>query len=120
LSSSGLDASTWAGIARRNLQHLSRNKIGHGTSLAIVRGNILDTIPGRLVIGTSFNGIATLSLTLMLGMFLGGIPEAAASASMLKKAKYRPRTIFGLWSMVLVSDVLPPWQAKYSLAARIH
>ena len=113
LSSSGLDPSTWVRIARRNLQHLSRNeahtllvKTGHGAGLAIVLGNILDTIPGCLVIGAKFNGIASLSLTLMLGMFLGGIPEAAASASMLKRANYRPRTIFGLWSTVLVAGVI--------------
>jgi zinc transporter ZupT len=113
LSSSGLDPSTWARIARDNLQHLSRNEAhtllvetGHGAGMAIVLGNILDTIPGCLVIGAKFNGIASLSLTLMLGMFLGGIPEAAASASMLRKANYRPRTIFGLWSTVLVAGVI--------------
>lgn len=113
LSSSGLDPSTWVRIARRNLQHLSRNEAhtllietGRGAGLAIVLGNILDTIPGCLVIGAKFNGIASLSLTLMLGMFLGGIPEAAASASMLRKANYRPRTIFGLWSTVLVAGVI--------------
>ena len=113
LSSSGLDPSTWARIARSNLQHLSRNEAqtllvetGHGAGIAIVLGNILDTIPGCLVIGAKFNGIASLSLTLMLGMFLGGIPEAAASASMLRKANYRPRTIFGLWSTVLVAGVI--------------
>ena len=49
-------------------------------------GNILDTIPGCLVIGAKFTAFGNLSLTLMLGMFLGGIPEAAASASMLTRS----------------------------------
>lgn len=113
LSSSGLDPLTWARIARNNLQHVSRNEAhtllvetGHGAGLAIVLGNILDTIPGCLVIGAKFNGITSLSLTLMLGMFLGGIPEAAASASMLRRANYRPRAIFALWSTVLVAGVI--------------
>jgi CRP-like cAMP-binding protein len=113
LSSSGLDPSTWASIARNNVQHMSRCetqallvKTGHGAGMAIVLGNILDTIPGCLVIGAKFHGIASLSLTLMLGMFLGGIPEAAASASMLRRANFRPRTIFGLWSMVLVAGIV--------------
>ena len=57
--------------------------------MAIVLGNILDTIPGCLVIGAKFTSFGNLSLTLMFGMFLGGIPEAAASASMLTKAGYR-------------------------------
>ena len=42
----------------------------------------------------------------MLGMFLGGIPEAAASASMLTKAGNRPAAIFGLWSSVLLAGVI--------------
>ena len=113
LSSTGLDPSTWARVARDNLQHLSRNETqallvqtGHGAGMAIVLGNILDTIPGCLVIGAKFNGFASLSLTLMLGMFFGGIPESAASAAMLRKANYRPRTIFALWSTVLVAGVI--------------
>jgi zinc transporter ZupT len=49
------------------------------------------------------DGIDSLSLTLIIGMFLGGIPEAAASAAMLIKAGYRPAAIFAVWSTVLVA-----------------
>jgi len=119
LSSGRLDSSTWASIARNNVQHMSRNEAqallvetGHGAGMAIVLGNILDTIPGCLVIGAKFQGMASLSLTLMLGMFLGGIPEAAASASMLRKANFRPQTIFGLWSMVLVAGIIATMLGK--------
>jgi len=113
LSSGGSDPSTWAKVASNSLDHISRseaNKMlteaGHGAGMAIVFGNILDTIPGCLVIGAKFHGLASLSLTLMLGMFLGGIPEAAASTAMLTKASYRPKVIFGLWSAVLLAGVL--------------
>ncbi len=58
------------------------------------------------MIGAKFSGFETLSLTLMLGMFLGGIPEAAASAAMLSKVGYRPRIIFGLWSAVIVAGIV--------------
>jgi zinc transporter ZupT len=58
------------------------------------------------VIGAKFNGFGSLSLTLMLGMFLGGIPEAAASAAILKKAEYPPHVIFGLWSTVLAAGII--------------
>jgi hypothetical protein len=57
------------------------------------------------VIGAKFIGFQSLSLTLLFGMFLGGIPEAAASAAMLRKAGYRPDTIFLLWSTVLLAGV---------------
>jgi CRP-like cAMP-binding protein len=113
LSAGGTDAALWARIASGSLDYLSRHEAGkmlteaaNGAGMAIVFGNILDTIPGCLVIGAKFTAFGNLSLTLMLGMFLGGIPEAAASASMLTRAGYRPASIFGLWSTVLLAGVV--------------
>ncbi len=113
LSSGGSDRSTWAKIASNSLDQISRSETskmlaeaGHGAGMAIVLGNILDTIPGCLVIGATFNGLASLSLTLMLGMFVGGVPEAAASTVMLTRAGYRPKVIYGLRSTVLLAGVL--------------
>ena len=113
LSAGGADAALWAKVASGSLDQLNRHETSkmlteaaNGAGMAIVFGNILDTIPGCLVIGAKFTAFGNLSLTLMLGMFLGGIPEAAASASMLTKAGYRPGAIFGLWSTVLVAGVV--------------
>jgi CRP-like cAMP-binding protein len=113
LSAGSPNPEVWAKIASHSLDWISRNEAnkllaetGKGAGLAIVLGNILDTIPGCLVIGAKFSGFETLSLTLMLGMFLGGIPEAAASAAMLRKADYRPKTIFGLWATVIVAGIV--------------
>jgi CRP-like cAMP-binding protein len=113
LSARGSDPATWARVASHSLEHIGRaqaNKLlreaGHGAGLAIVLGNILDTIPGCLVIGATFNGFANLSLTLMLGMFLGGIPEAAASAAMLTRAGYKAKVIFALWATVLLAGMV--------------
>jgi len=93
---------------------------GAGAGMAIVFGNILDTIPGCLMIGAKFTAFGNLSLTLMLGMFLGGIPEAAASASMLTKAGYRPAAIFGLWSTDCSPGCSRPRLARHSSVARMH
>jgi len=113
LSTGGANPSRWAKVAMHNIDHIShaeRNKMlleaGHGAGMAIVLGNVLDTIPGCLVIGASFNGFQNLSLTLILGMFLGGIPEAAVSAAMLTKAGYKPKIIFALWSAVLLTGMI--------------
>ena len=113
LSAGGPNPATWANVASESLAHLSRseaNKLlheaGKGAGLAIVFGNILDTIPGCLVIGSKFNGFENLSLTLMLGMFIGGIPEAAASGAMLTRAGYRQKTIFAMWSTVVVVGIV--------------
>ncbi len=84
--SSGANPSQWARVAASNLEHLSRTEAekalteaSQGAGMAIVLGNILDTIPGCLVIGAKFVGLKSLSITLIVGMFVGGIPEAAAS-----------------------------------------
>ncbi len=113
LTQGGPDPGRWARVASSNLKSLSRGEAaklltqtGEGAGMAIIFGNILDTIPGCLVIGAKFHGFASLSLTLMLGMFFGGIPEAAASAAILTRAGYAPRKIFGLWSTVLLAGLL--------------
>jgi CRP-like cAMP-binding protein len=124
LSAGGPQAATWAKLATAGLDRLSRHEAdrlleetGAGAGLAIVFGNILDTIPGCLVIGAKFTSIETISLSLALGMFIGGIPEAAASAAMLRKAGYRPSVIFGLWATVLVAGFVAAGLGKGLLAS---
>jgi zinc transporter ZupT len=113
LAAGGGSAHKWAQVANSSIDHLTRKEsdqifaeAADGAGLAIVFGNILDTIPGCLVIGAQFVSFQNLSYTLLVGMFLGGIPEAAASAAMLRKAKYRPSTIFLLWSIVMLAGIL--------------
>ena len=124
LGAGGPHAATWAKVATASLDHLSRNEAnrmlketGSGAGLAIVFGNILDTIPGCLVIGAKFTSIEEVSLTLALGMFIGGIPEAAASAAILRRAGFRPNRIFWLWSTVLVAGVIAATAGKIFLAS---
>ena len=113
LSSGGAEPARWARVASQSLEHVSRgtaNKMlreaGKGAGLAIVLGNILDTIPGCLVIGATFNGLANLSLTLILAMLLGGIPDGAASAALLTRAGYKAKVIFALWATVLIAGMI--------------
>lgn len=127
LSSGAGNPARWARVAAGNLEHLSRNEAekmlveaGQGAGMAIVLGNILDTIPGCLVIGAKFAGLATLSITLIMGMFVGGIPEAAASASMLKRAGYSALAIFALWSVVLVAGIVAAAAGKTFVGSGSH
>jgi zinc transporter ZupT len=113
LSDGAPNPPTWAKVAVANLDHLRQyeskkllTEIGKAAGLAIVLGNILDTIPGGLVIGRRVQRRGTLSLALILGIFLGGIPEAAGSAALLRKAGYSPKTIFARWSVVPVAGIV--------------
>jgi CRP-like cAMP-binding protein len=114
--------SRWAQVAAGSLRHVTRDEAnrllaeaGDGAGLAIVFGNILDTIPGCLVIGAKFTDFKTMSLTLIIGMFLGGIPEAAASGAILRRAGFKPSMIFGLWSTVLLAGILAAAAGKLFL-----
>ena len=127
LSTGGTDAAIWAKVASGSLDHLSRHETGkmlteaaNGAGMAIVFGNILDTIPGCLVIGAKFTAFGNLSLTLMLGMFLGGIPEAAASASMLTKAGYRPRNLRAVVTVLVAGLVAAAFGKGRSSAAAMR
>jgi len=122
LAASSAHPETWASIASGSLEHLSRKEsdrifaeTSDGAGLAILFGNILDTIPGCLVIGAKFVNFESMSLALIVGMFLGGIPEAAASGAMLRKAGYTPRTILLLWSVVVVVGVIAAIAGKLLL-----
>jgi CRP-like cAMP-binding protein len=115
LRTSKVNPAVWVKTARESIDSVSRDDelrlmneaaAGKGVGLAIIFGNILDTIPGGLVIGAKFVDFKSLSLTLMIGMFLGGIPEAAASATMLRRAGYSNRAIFLLWSTVLLAGLV--------------
>lgn len=104
LQTRGADPARWAKVARASVENLSRRdtekmltEAGRGAGLAIMMGDLLDTIPGLLVIGASFSSFASLSLTVMMGIFIGGIPESAASAALLTKAGYTPGKIYRLW-----------------------
>jgi CRP-like cAMP-binding protein len=123
LTTSNVSPEIWAKVANQSLDRVSRHEAnrllaetGKGAGIAIALGNVLDTIPGCLVIGAKFTGFDTLSLSLMVGMFLGGVPEAAASAAMLSKAGYRPKTIFSLWLLVILLGRWPLLLEKLSSA----
>lgn len=112
LKEAHLDSSTWASAYRTSLAHKAEPKhdesvaAGRGVGLAIIFGNILDTIPGCLVIGAKFAGFESMSATLMVGMFLGGIPESAASATLLRRAGFSSAKIYGMWSIVIIAGII--------------
>ncbi len=115
-----LDTSAWASVYRQShakpaagpSHHEAALAAGKGVGLAIIFGNLLDTIPGCLVIGAKFDGFESMSATLMVGMFLGGIPESAASATLLRRAGFTPAKVFGMWSTVIIAGIVSAMLGK--------
>jgi CRP-like cAMP-binding protein len=113
LAAGGRDPAVWSRVASSSLEHLSRRETdrmlteaGRGAGLSIILGDLLDTIPGLVVVGAKLTTLATVSLPVMLGIFIGGIPESAASAALLHKAGFSVRKIYGFWSITLVAGML--------------
>ena len=86
-----VNPAVWAQLASENLEHLSRSdehrlmhgaKGGKGAGLAIVFGNILDTIPGSLVIGAKFAGFTNRAIFLLWSTVLAAGVVAAVAGKM--------------------------------------
>jgi CRP-like cAMP-binding protein len=113
LASGATDPSRWSKVALGNVEHLSRRdadralaETGRGAGLAIMLGDLLDTVPGLVVVGASFTSFASMSFTVMMGIFIGGIPESAASAALMRKAGFSVRHIYALWIFTVCAGIL--------------
>jgi CRP-like cAMP-binding protein len=108
-----LDSEAWAKMATQSIRQMSAGEVeqalaehGGGSPLAIWIGNILDAIPGSLVIGATFVGFAKFNPTLLISVFLANLPEAMASANTMRQAGYSKLKIYTLWgSLVLIGAV---------------
>lgn len=108
-----MDSTEWAKLATQSIRTMSASEIhdvlaehGGGSPLAIWMGNILDAIPGSLVIGATFLGMASFNPTLLVAIFLANLPEAMASALTMRQAGYSNAKIYGLWgSLVIIGAI---------------
>ena len=103
-----MDSGEWAKLATKSIRTMSSAEVhevlaehGGGNPLAIWMGNMLDAIPGSLVIGATFLGMATFNPTLLVSIFLANLPEAMASAITMRQAGYSNAKIYGLWGSLV-------------------
>jgi zinc transporter, ZIP family len=81
---------------------------GHeaGTALAIVLGIVLDGIPESAVIGLTILQGGTVSVAMLVAVFLSNLPEAIAATTGLRVSGWRTRDILGLWLVVMLVSAL--------------
>jgi CRP-like cAMP-binding protein len=104
----------WQQIAVSSIRKVSQSELaqllgdkGSSSPLAIWLGNVLDTVPGSIVIGAGFSSLATLQPTFLVAVFLANLPEAMASAHTMRHAGYSQLRIYGLWgSLVVMGGVM--------------
>jgi ZIP family zinc transporter len=77
-----------------------------GTALAIVLGTILDGIPESVVIGLTLVEGGSVSVAMLVAVFLSNLPESIGATSGLALAGWRRGRILGLWALVLLASAL--------------
>jgi zinc transporter, ZIP family len=77
-----------------------------GTALAILLGIVLDGIPESVVIGLTLLQGGSVSVAMLIAVFLSNLPEAIGATSGLAVAGWRPSRILGLWAVVVLVSAL--------------
>ena len=77
-----------------------------GTALAIVLGIVLDGIPESVVIGLTLLEGGSVSVAMLVAVFLSNLPEAIGATSGLALAGWRRWHILALWGIVILVSAL--------------
>jgi zinc transporter, ZIP family len=77
-----------------------------GTALAIVLGIVLDGIPESVVIGLTLLTGGSVSVAMLVAVFLSNLPEAIGATSGLAVAGWRRAHVLGLWVLVVAVSAL--------------
>ena len=77
-----------------------------GTALAIVLGIVLDGIPESVVIGLTLLEGGSVSVAVLVAVFLSNLPEAIGATSGLAVAGWRSWRILTLWGIVILVSAL--------------
>jgi zinc transporter, ZIP family len=77
-------------------------KASHASGLVIpiVLGTILDGIPESIVIGLGILEGGTVSLSMLIAVFISNLPEAIAGTSGMKAGGWGTKKIFWLWFVI--------------------
>jgi len=104
-------AHKWIQKATRNMQssiltptdaEIREEAKAHSSAgIAIWLGNLLDCIPGSLVIGTSLTS-SSISISLIAGLFLANYPEALSSSFEMQKQGSSFKKVLLMWTSLMI------------------
>ncbi|HUC90123.1 MAG TPA: ZIP family zinc transporter [Patescibacteria group bacterium] len=87
-------------IERMGGRHHRKGKQGPG--LAILLGTILDGIPESIVLGLTLVRGGSISIAMLVAVFLSNLPEAIGATAGLRSIGWRRNRTLGLWLIVTV------------------
>lgn len=100
-------------LARRGARHRKRSsgmmpseqqQAGSGTAIAV--GALLDGIPESMVLGLSLLEGGSVSVAVLVAIFLSNLPEGLSSAAGMRESGRGARYVFGVWVGVALASGL--------------
>lgn len=86
------------------LQPSEGEQPGSGTAIAV--GALLDGVPESVVLGLSLLGGGSVSIPVLVAVFISNLPEGLSSAAGMKNAGRGARYVFGVWVGIAVASGL--------------
>lgn len=74
----------------------------NNSGAAIVLGSILDGIPESIVLGLGILHGGSVSIAMMVAVFLSNLPEAIGATAGLRKSGWKRISLIGMWTLVVV------------------
>ncbi|UFT99163.1 ZIP family metal transporter [Radiobacillus kanasensis] len=97
----------------RNPERKDGKSQGNGKGIFI--GTVMDTLPESAMIGLSLVGGKSVSLALVISIFISNLPEGISSTVGLQKSGYSKKKILILWVFVVLFSALSAFLGAYLL-----
>lgn len=92
--------------ADRTVKDTEQTDDGKTSGMGIFIGSVMDTIPETAMIGMSLIGGGSVSLALVVSVFISNIPEGLSSTVGLRKSGFSKKKILVMWALVVFFSAL--------------
>lgn len=94
------------GHQRKEIKDSEQQDNGKTSGMGIFIGSVMDTLPESAMIGMSLIGGASVSLALVVSVFISNIPEGLSSTVGLRQSGFSKKKIIVMWSLVVFFSAL--------------
>lgn len=91
---------------RKFIKESEQQDRGKTSGMGIFIGSVMDTLPESAMIGMSLIGGGSVSLALVVSVFISNIPEGLSSTVGLRQSGFSKKKIIVMWSLVVFFSAL--------------
>ncbi|WP_078429191.1 ZIP family metal transporter [Alkalihalobacterium alkalinitrilicum] len=93
-------------VDRKLIKDSEQQEVGKTSGMGIFIGSVMDTLPESAIIGMSLIGGESVSLALVVSVFISNIPEGLSSTVGLRQSGFSKKKIIVMWSLVVFFSAL--------------